>query len=150
MSVQYYSAGDNLEDMLPHLPDMIEVVEHKDTIRKHFRPLLYISGPMMSEGHPYDNIGLAIELGEIAYERGWAPIIPHCDVLICIATGNTDRSRYMDVDLAVLSKCSAACFLPFKVQTLPDGTPAGTSEEFDLATELGIPIYNEETLPYVN
>lgn len=128
----------------------IEVEVRNEKKTRHFRPLCYISGPMMTEGHPYDNIGLAIELGEIAYERGWAPIIPHLDCLVSMTTGNTDRDRFMQTDFAILSKCSAVCVLPFKVNTLPDGTPSGTGEELDLAEELSIPVYTEETLPYVN
>lgn len=114
------------------------------------RPLCYISGPMMSEGHAYANIGAAIELGEIAYERGWAPIIPHLDCLVSMVTGNTERSRYMDVDLSVLSKCACVCVLPYKLEKDADGNLTGTAEELDFAQDHNIPIYTEDTLPYIN
>lgn len=118
--------------------------------KKHVRPLCYISGPMMSEGHPYSNIGEAIELGEIAYERGWAPVIPHLDCLVSMVTGNTDRDRYMETDLAILSKCACVCVLPYRVEKDTNGLVTGTAEELDFAEDNNIPVYTEETLPWVN
>src|SRR5574338_273191 len=94
----------NPEDWMDKLKDNFESGTFMDTkvdlkVPFHPRLLCYISGPMMSEGHPYANIGEAIELGEIAYERGWAPVIPHLDCLVSIVTGNVDRERYISVDL---------------------------------------------------
>lgn len=116
---------------------------------RNFRPVVYIAGPMTSEGHPYVNIGDAIEVGETAYERGWAPFVPHLDALSSMVTGNKDIKRYLDTDFAVLARCDALCVLPYKVEE-KDGMRSGTSLELDLAEELGIPVYTEETLPYVN
>lgn len=127
---------------------VIEDLSIKDS-KKNLRPLCYISGPMMSEGHPYANIGEAIELGEIAYERGWAPIIPHLDCLVSMVTGNTDRKRYMETDLSILSKCGCVCVMPYKVER-HNGELTGTAEELDFAEDMGIPVFTEETLPYVN
>lgn len=130
--------------------DVDVAAEPEPKSKFHPRPLCYISGPMMSEGHPYANIGDAIELGEIVYERGWAPVIPHLDCLVSMVTGNIDRKRYMETDLSVLSKCSAMCLLPYSIRHDVAGNQTGTDEEVDFAQENNIPIYTEETLPWVN
>lgn len=116
---------------------------------RNLRPICYISGPMLSEGNAYSNIGDAIELGEIAYERGWAPFIPHLDCLVTMVTGNDDRDRYLAVDFSILAKCDCVCVLPYKLEENADGSRTGTSLEIDFAETRGIPVYTEETLPYV-
>lgn len=153
MRASYSPKADKMQ-ILIDVPDTnVKQQELKD---KHkIRPLCYISGPMMSEGHAYANIGDAIELGEVAFERGYAPVIPHLDCLVSIVTGNVERSRYMVTDLSVLSKCSAVCVLPFKKEELintetGEVTQTGTAEEIDFAQDWGIPVFTEETLPYVN
>lgn len=134
--------------------DTNKIEEASKEIRDDVRPLIYISGPMMSEGHPYANIGDAIELGEIAYDRGWAPIIPHLDCLVSMVTGNTDRRRYLETDRAILARCSAVALLPYSAEESVDPVTgevvqSGTAEEIEFAQDIGLPIYTEETIPYV-
>lgn len=122
-----------------------EVINIRDT-----RPLLYISGPMYSEGWLAVNVNLACLVAEETYKRGWAPVIPHCDVLAQFITRNVNRQRYMDVDLALIRVCSAVLVLPYQNEVAPDGTQSGTSEELDFAEACGVPIYTLDILPYVN
>ena len=110
------------------------------------KPLIYISGPMMSEGHAYVNISHAIVAGHYARSRGWAVIIPQLDCLYSMVTGITDREHYMDNDLNLLSRCDAVLVLPYKVE-ISNGQQTGTSEELDFAEDHNIPIYTLETLP---
>lgn len=113
------------------------------------RKLLYVSGPMYSEGWLAVNINLAVEAAELAYERGWAPVVPHLDVLIQMITRITNRDRYMDVDLALIKASSAVLVLPYSVE-FKDGVQTGTSEELDFAQDCGIPVYTSQTLPWIN
>jgi hypothetical protein len=114
------------------------------------RPLLYISGPMYSEGWLPVNINNAAWAAEFAYTRGWAPIVPQIDPLLQMITRVMDRPRYMDVDLALVKASSAVLVLHFTKEVGPDGKQTGTSEELDFAELLGKPIYTLETLPWIN
>lgn len=113
------------------------------------RPLLYVSGPIYSEGMVPLNVRAAVLAAEEAYEKGWAPHIPHLDVLVPLITGNIARARYMDVDLALLHKCDAMLVLPYTIE-YTNQEQTGTSEELDFAEDNGIPVYTLETLPGVN
>ena len=114
------------------------------------RLLLYVSGPMYSEGWIGVNVNIAAWAGEEAYKRGWAPVIPQFDVLGPMITKVTFRDRYMDVDLALIRVSAAVLVLPYTLEKDEDGNQTGTSEELEFAESLGIPIYSLETLPYVN
>jgi hypothetical protein len=114
------------------------------------RPLLYISGPMYSEGWLPVNINNAAWAAEFAYSRGWAPIVPQIDPLLQMITRKMDRARYMDVDLALVQASSAVLLLHFTKERNEKGEQTGTSEELDFAELLGKPIYTLETLPWIN
>lgn len=112
------------------------------------RPLIYVSGPMLSQGHPYLNIRKGIMLGEFAYNKGWAPIVPHQDVLNQIATGNINLSRYLQVDFSQLAACQAVLLSDdYSLEINAAGEKSGTAQELDLAEILGIPVYTKATLP---
>jgi hypothetical protein len=114
------------------------------------RPLLYISGPMYSEGWLPVNINNAAWAAEFAYKRGWAPVVPQIDPLLQIVTRNMDRARYMDVDLALIRASSAVLLLHYTLERNAKGEQTGTSEEIDFAELIGRPIYTVSTLPYLN
>lgn len=116
---------------------------------KHqLRPVVYIAGPMLSEGNAYTNIRNAILAGEYVYSRGWAPIIPHLNCLVSMVTGESDPGKYLQIDLSILSKCDAMFLLPYTVAS-KDGVLSGTHQEVDFAEENNIPVYNESSLPFV-
>lgn len=109
------------------------------------KPLLYIAGPMTSEGNPYYNIKTAVEAAQYAKSLGWAVCIPHLDCLAAMITGPTNYS-VLDNDFNLLYRCSAILILPFKVEK-KDEVATGTSQEVDFAASMCIPMYSLETLP---
>lgn len=108
------------------------------------RPLLYVSGPMVSEGNPYENIYRAVMAAMKAYEKGWSPHIPHLDCLISMITGKSDIKMFYDMDRSQIKASVAILVLPYTVEE------SGTGMEVSFAEDCGKPIYTEETLPYVN
>jgi hypothetical protein len=113
------------------------------------RNLLYVSGPMLSQGHPYLNIHKAVMAAEAAYDRGWAPIIPHLDCLSQMITGNVNLDRYLTVDFSIVSACQAVLLVDgYSLEYNAAGEKTGTAQELDLAEYLSIPIYTLGTLPY--
>lgn len=110
------------------------------------KPLLYISGPMLSEGNPYTNIRKAVIVAGYARQMGWAVIIPHLDCLFAMISGIKDSEYYIDNDLNQLERCDALLVLPFKVE-YKDGNQCGTSIELDFAEDRNIPIYTCDSLP---
>lgn len=114
------------------------------------RPLLYISGPIYSEGVVPLNIAAACYAAQEAYNRGWAPVIPHLDVFAQMITGVVTRARYMDVDLSLIRACRAVCVLHYELEVDAAGKQTGTSEELDFAEDIGCTIYTLASLPYVN
>lgn len=122
-----------------------EAINIRDT-----KPLLYVSGPMYSEGMLPVNVHVAAFAAEEAYRRGWAPVVPHLDCLAQFITKNMFRPRYMDVDLALIRASTAVLLLPYTKERDANGNQTGTGEEVDFAEVCGIPIYTLETLPYVN
>jgi len=134
---------------------MDEITSEKDDEGSRFtdfvnfreKPLLYISGPMASQGNPYANIKTAIELGAWARECGWAVIVPHLDCLFTMVTGIKRASYYLDNDFNLLSRCDAVCVLPYIETQDAAGVKCGTAQELDFAELNGIPIYTSQTLP---
>lgn len=114
------------------------------------RSLLYISGPMYSEGHLGLNINVAAWAAQEAYRRGWAPVVPHCDVLLPMITGVSSIPRYMDVDLALIKAAEAVLVLNYAKEFNEDGTQTGTSEELDYAESIGRTVYTMSSLPWLN
>jgi len=115
------------------------------------RPLLYVSGPMFSQGNLITNIRRAANVGFQAFNRGWAPIVPHLDILSQLITGYTEAEGYLETDLSIVVKCDALLLTlqEFDAYT-KKGDKTGTMREVELAESLGIPIYmNITTLPYV-
>lgn len=110
------------------------------------KPLLYISGPMTSEGNPYTNIAQAVWAAQQARYKGWSVIIPHLDCLVEMITGVNNAAWYIDNDLNLIERCDAVCVLPYKTE-YKDGQQSGTSIELDFAENRNIPIFTLETLP---
>lgn len=115
------------------------------------RPLLYISGPMFSEGNILLNVRAACLAASTAYKMGWAPVVPHLNILEGLVTGNVDRERYMDVDLSLLRACGGLLLLEYHLDFDKRGQQTGTSEELDFAASCKIPIYTVTplTLPWI-
>lgn len=138
-------SGSSDVELVQQFVDNTQVKEWKDS------PLVYISGPMVSEGNPYVNITDAVLAGVLARQKGWAVIVPHLDCLYAMITGIKDVQYYIDNDLNQLSRCDAVCVLPYKVEYSPDGkggtNQSGTSTELDFAEDHNIPIFTIETLP---
>lgn len=112
------------------------------------RELIYISGPMLSQGHPYKNIRIAAQMADYAYSKGWAPITPHLDAVAQMITGNLDLQRYLQTDFSQIAQCKALLLSDSYTKEFgPDGNKSGTAQELDLAEILGIPIYTIDTLP---
>lgn len=112
------------------------------------RPLLYVSGPMYSEGDLIINVRRAILAAERAYALGWAPIIPQLDFLVPLVMGTCTRKRFMDVDLAQVAGCHAVLLLPYSVEKVGEQI-SGTAEELEFAERVNRPVFTEETLPTV-
>lgn len=128
-------------DVVEEFIDSVQKTEWKDS------PLVYISGPMVSEGNPYVNITDAVLAGVLARQKGWAVIVPHLDCLYAMITGIKDVQYYIENDLNQLSRCDAVCVLPFKVEYNESKEQSGTSTELDFAEDHNIPIFTVETLP---
>lgn len=109
------------------------------------RPLVYISGPMVSQGNPYVNIKAAIDAGTYARGLGWSVIVPHLDCLSAMVSGINSADYYLDNDFNQLYRCDAVLVLPFE-----EITNCGTAQELDFAEFNGIPIYTQTTLPSAN
>lgn len=133
------SSGRDVE-LVQQFVDNTRIEDWKDS------PLVYISGPMMSEGHAYVNITNAILAGVLARQKGWAVIVPHLDCLYSMVTGITDFKYYIENDLNQLSRCDAVCVLPYKKEEF-ESRKTGTSVELDFAEDHNIPIFTIETLP---
>lgn len=106
------------------------------------RPTIYISGPMFSQGHLIENIRMASLTAKVAYNRGWAPVTPHYDILGQLVTGELSADMYLDIDLSILATCKAlvAVRRDWDAYT-KDGVKTGTQREVELAESLGIPVY---------
>lgn len=106
-------------------------------------PLLYIAGPMLGSGNPYENVGKAIAMADRARDLGWATYIPHCDVLVSIArayTGvHTTDDQWLVQDFAILHRCDAVCRL--------DGDSTGADAETYIADTVCMPVFTPDTLP---
>lgn len=124
-----YSKGDLID------PNTGEVV-------RTLRPLLYVSGPMFSQGNLIENVRTAALLGKVAYQRGWAPVVPHYDILAQLVTGEVAPDPYLDVDLSILAYCKALVTTRKDWDAYTrDGVKTGTQQEVELAESLGIPVY---------
>lgn len=116
------------------------------------RPTIYISGPMFSQGHLIENIRMAALTAKVAYNRGWAPVTPHYDILGQLVTGELSADMYLDIDLSILATCKAlvAVRRDWDAYTR-DGVKTGTQREVELAESLGIPVYlTSREIPWLN
>jgi nucleoside 2-deoxyribosyltransferase len=116
------------------------VAEWKD------KPLLYIAGPMLSEGNPYRNIHVAVNYAQWVAQMGWAVQIPQLNALAEMISGDVDLVNILDNDFNLLSRCDAVLMLPHTIE-IKDGVKTGMAQEMDLAESLDIPIYSLGTLP---
>ena len=106
------------------------------------RPLLYIAGPMLSSGDAYQNVGIGIKAGYLAWEKGWTPYIPHQDALwsVCLGFDGKQGIDWLEYDLGHLYRCTAMVRLP--------GVSKGAAVEEDFAEKFNIPVfYGIENVP---
>lgn len=108
--------------------------------RAEKRPRLYIAGPMTSSGDPYANVGHAIRVANVAWARGWAPFVPHLDVLWSMSTPD-ETPDWLEWDLNNLRTCDAICRIP--------GKSYGGDVEVWYAGVLEMPLYTPDTIPFV-
>lgn len=114
---------------------------------KYEKPLLYVSGPMVSGGDPYVNVHNAIKAGEYARSLGWAVIVSHLDSIVAMVNGVASPDYYLDNDFNLIDRCDAVLLLPFEVAYKADGSMTGTEKEIAFAEFRGLPVYTEDTLP---
>lgn len=110
-------------------------------------PLLYISGPMTSEGHPYANIGIAVKAASWARKLGWAVLIPQLNALAEMITSDDNTINILNNDFNLLIRCDAVLVLPYTKEHTDTGAFTGVAQELNLAELLDIPIYTPGTLP---
>ncbi len=120
--------------------DLIDPVSGE--VLRTLRPLLYVSGPMFSQGNLLVNVRVAALYGKVAYQRGWAPVVPHLDILSQLITGEFSPEPYLDVDLSILASCKALVTTTREWDAYTkEGKKTGTQQEVELAESLGIPVY---------
>lgn len=109
--------------------------------RAEKRLSVYIAGPMTSSGDPYENVGYAIRTAKMAWDRGWAPVLPHLDALWSIAAPD-NHPEWLEWDLANIRRCDAILRI--------EGKSRGAEVEVWYATEkVRIPMYTEDSLPWI-
>lgn len=91
---------------------------------------IYIAGPY-SKGDTINNIGYAIQIGNLLLERGFIPFIPHLTGFWHLMFPH-EYETWMMYDREWLKTCDAVLRLP--------GQSSGADEEIKLAQELGIPV----------
>lgn len=110
--------------------------------RAKSRPRIYIAGPMLSSGDPYQNVGIGIRAGALAWEKGWVPYIPHQDALwsVCLGFEGKPGIDWLEYDLGHLYRSEALLRLP--------GVSSGATVEESFADKHAIPVfYGIENLP---
>lgn len=103
------------------------------------RPLLYIAGPITAPTPEAveANVDRAVAAGYLAWQKGYAPFIPHLNTRAHEWADRVGRTftyeSYMEWDKCFLEVCDALLFL---------GPSPGANQERAWADELDIPVYD--------
>lgn len=95
------------------------------------KPLVYIAGPY-SGGNVSRNVQHALHMGDLVYDIGGVPMVPH----LCHLWDLVDPHPYehwLKLDLDTLEHCNALFRL--------EGESPGAEREIDFALEHGIPVF---------
>ncbi len=106
----------------------ITITGLKPTIMKK---LIYVASPY-SLGDTAVNVRKAIEAGDVLYESGYIPYIPHLMMLWHIVSPDHEK-KWLEIGQAMLRRCDAVLRL--------NGESVGADNEVVLARSLGIPVY---------
>lgn len=111
------------------------------------RPKLYIAGPITAPTSEQveRNVDRAVEAGYVAWEKGWAPFIPHLNTRFDRWAKERGKSfewkDYLEWDRHFFDLCDAMLFL---------APSPGANLERQWAIERGMPIFETlEALPEV-
>jgi hypothetical protein len=101
---------------------------------------IYVAGPLTS-GNTLVNVRQALDAGETLKAWGYAPFVPHGQVLWELVHGS-DYEAWMEYDLHWLAICDALLRLP--------GDSPGADREVKFAVAHGIPVFHsiQELLDY--
>lgn len=93
---------------------------------------VYVAGPI-TKGDPFENVRLAVQVGERLRKLGIVPIIPHLSAFWAMIAPGASYEDWMTLDLALISRCDAVLRLP--------GESSGADREVAHALDLGKPVY---------
>ncbi len=100
---------------------------------KHIQKLrVYVAGPY-TKPDPCANTHTAIAAGNALLDMGFAPYVPHLNLLWNTVTPRQEADWY-DLDNQFLTCCDAVLRLP--------GESVGADAETELARSLGIPVFS--------
>lgn len=98
------------------------------------RTRIYIAGPMLTSGNPYQNVRDGIRAGTILMKRGYVPFIPHLTAVWEIAAPEDfTYEDWLSMDFEYIGMADALLRLP--------GDSRGADREIAEARRLGIPVY---------
>ncbi len=93
-------------------------------------PKIYVAGPMLGSGDPYENVHIAVRAADLLRKAGAAVFVPHLNAvwqMIAPAEG------WLEHDLEWLAVCDA-------VYRIPGDSPGGDTE-VEAARTIGIPVF---------
>lgn len=103
------------------------------------KKLVYVAGPY-SHGNVNRNVQKACHAGDIIYEKGGLPFVPHLAHMWDMMSPQP-YEHWMDMDYNYLELCDAIFILP--------GYSPGAESEYRRAQELNLPIFHDyETLEF--
>jgi len=92
---------------------------------------VYVAGPL-TLGDTFDHVRKAIEAGEMLWNNGFVPFVPHSMTAWAIHTQKS-WEEWLEYDEKWLAKCDAVYLLP--------GTSRGAERERAFAAKHSIPIF---------
>lgn len=95
------------------------------------RPLVYVAGPY-SQGNVSRNVQNALHMGDLVYDIGGVPIVPHLSHLWDLVDPK-DYEHWMELDFDLLENCAAL----FRME----GESPGAEREIAFALDHGIPVF---------
>lgn len=112
------------------------------------RPLIYISGPMFTEGNFAYNLKDSACCANYAYSRGWAPVVPQYNYIESVVF-SPDEEKMLNIDLSILYRCDAVMVRRYNIEVKNNLKPSGTALELSYAESLDKPIYTWESIPLI-